>query len=69
MLSVYKMKVQYGRGEMCAKTLVAANSMRTARRLARADAPVPCHDSDVTGRLIENLGYRTDEPVVICRLQ
>ena len=68
LLKVYKIKVQYGRGEMRSTFLVAATSLRKARKLANDAAPVPAHEPDITGHMIHNLCYRTDESVVICKL-
>jgi len=67
-MNVYYVIVQYGRGEMRTTTLVAANTEKEANKLARADAPVPCYDGDVTCTLIRDLTYTGPDPVVIRRV-
>jgi len=68
--SIYRVRVQYGRGEMFSVFLVAANSPIKAKRLARMAAPLPapmaCIKCDSIAGVIS--APEVKHPRVICTL-
>lgn len=68
-MKVYKVRVDYGRGEMTSKFLVAANSRIKAKRLANAAAPVPAPSNHaIHCTLLPELVCPSGEPRVITSL-
>lgn len=67
-VNVYKVRVQYGRGEMRTDVLVGAPTSAKAEELARQAAPVPCHKHDVKVELLADVTYTGALPHVICKL-
>ena len=67
-MNVFYSVVDYGRGEMRLKVLVAARTKKEAMKVAREAAPVPCHDNQVECALIEDLCFIGQTPCVIRKM-